>query len=140
MASLRETLKSSPWIGWVVALALFGLAAYLYFGRGARTRAYDPEQLKEFVTIRYADTGDEERMRRGAFEKMLRMQSPGMLDPSKGIINPKTNEPTGFLIDKDGWEETCKRINAERQKFGGGGAAARPDAPAAPAGDAGAKK
>ena len=52
-------------------------------------------------------------MPRGRFEKELRMRG-GDLDPSKGLINPKTNQPTGFLFDKKEWEETVARLKGER--------------------------
>lgn len=128
MASVREALRSKPWIGWAVALVLFGISAFLII-RGNRPRgAYSPERLREVVTIRYSDTGDEETMGRGDFERRLRLESSGVIDPGKGLTNPKTQQPTGFLIDAEGWKSTVDRINAERAKLGSTGAtrSARP--------------
>jgi len=133
MASLREKMREKPWIGWIVAGVLLAVAVALYFRGSIGDRgAYNPERMQEFVTIRYSDTGDEERLRRGTFEKRLRSEAAGLIDPAKGLINPKTQQPTGFLVDTRGWEETVARINEERKKLGSESAVTsrrRPDAP-----------
>jgi hypothetical protein len=133
MSSLREKMQEKPWIGWVVASVLLVVAVALFFrGSFAEKGAYNPERMREFVTIRYSDTGDEEKLRRGAFEKRLRSESSGLLDLSKGLLNPKTQQATGFLVDTEGWSETVNRINAERKRLGTEAAEnsrRRPDAP-----------
>lgn len=131
MPSIREQLQKKPWLGWALAGVLMCLAVLLYFRNSQSKGAYSPERMQEFVTIRYSDTGDEERIRRGAFEQRLRLEVQGLLDPSKGLVNPKTQQPTGFLVDTQGWDETVARINAERKRLGTDGNSAgraRPDA------------
>ncbi len=124
---LRDAINQRPWLGWVVAGVILGLAVLIYIRRSSSDSPYSPERMVQSVTIKYSDTGDEEQMPRGRFEKMLAEQ-PGKLDPAKGLLNPKTGQPTGFLYNKAEWEETCNRINAEKAAFGKGGQ----PAPAAP--------
>ena len=116
VGTIREFLNKAPWAGWAVAGALLLASAFLFF-RGQRgTDPYSPERMQEMVTIRFTDTGEEVTMPRGAMDKQLRYQGE-KLDPSKGIINPKTGQPTGFLFDKEEWEEMVARINAEKEQF-----------------------
>jgi hypothetical protein len=129
MPSLRETLNKSPWIGWALAFVLLGVSAYLYFSRTTDVNAYNPERMREFVTVKFADTGEEERMPRGKFERALREAQKGQLDGSKGLVNPKTGQPTGFLFDKADWEETISRINDERKRLQGDAAKAASSTP-----------
>ena len=113
MPSVRELLNKAPWAGWAVAGVLL-LAAVFLFIRGQRSNdPYSPDRMQEMVTIRYSDTGDEVTMPRGRMDKQLRDQG-ATLDPSKGLINPKTGQPTGFLFDKEEWEGMIARINAEK--------------------------
>lgn len=109
---LREGVQRKPWLGWVFALVLGGLAVLLYLRGGRSADPYSPERTTESVTIKFTDTGEELTMPRGRFEKLLRDQ--GELDASKGLLNPATKKYSGFLVDKDEWEETVRRINAER--------------------------
>ncbi len=119
MPSVRETLNKSPWIGWTLAFVLLAASAYLYFTRGSDVNAYNPERMREFVTVKYADTGETEKMPRGKFERALREANKGQLDGSKGLVNPKTGQPSGFLFDKDDWDTTIARINEERKRLQG---------------------
>lgn len=118
MPSIREVIQQRPWIGWVVALVLFGVSAFLVFRGNGSGGAYSPEKLREIVTIRFSDTGEEVTMGRGDFERRLRLESSGIIDPAKGLLNPKTSQNTGFLVDVEGWRSTVDRINAERKKMG----------------------
>jgi hypothetical protein len=119
MSSIREQISSKPWIGWAIAGVLFVAAVYLYISRSSRNDVqYGQEAMTKMVTVKFTDTGDELVMPRGRFEKMLRGSVTGTLDPSKGLINPKTNQPTGFLFNKSDWDETIQRINTERKEFG----------------------
>lgn len=129
MPSIRDVMQQKPWIGWAVALVLFAVSAFLIIrGNRGSGGSYSPERLREIVTIRYSDTGDEVKIGRGEFERRLRLESTGVIDVTKGLTNPKTQQPTGFLVDADGWKSTVDRINAERQKMGSTDAqrAARP--------------
>ena len=136
MPGLRQTIEQKPWIGWAIAGILFAAAIYFYMTRSsAASVQYGQEYMTKMVTVKFADTGDEMELPRGRFEKMIRESSQGALDPTKGIINPKTNQPTGFLFSKSDWDETIARINKERAELGVSGnsaAAAAEKAPAAP--------
>lgn len=116
MASPRKLLERNPWVGWVIAASMFVVAGYMWYSRsGSRGDPYDPERMKEMVTVKYLDTGEEEQIPRGRIEKMLREQ-PVPLDPEKGLINPKTGQPTGFIFDKVDWDSTINRINREAER------------------------
>lgn len=112
---LRESLNQKPWISWAIALVAIGAAGYMYVrSAGGGKGSYGLDRMTEMVTIKYADTGDEEQIPRGRLEKMLRTQGD-KLDPTKGLINPKSGQPTGFIFDKSDWEETIARINREKE-------------------------
>lgn len=107
-AALRD--KSSTWKWIATAVLLFAGALLL-----ARliVRAPASERLAQTVTIRYEDTGEETKINRGMFEKILLEQAVlKPLDPSKGLVNPKTNTQTGFPIDRELWNRLIKEINA----------------------------
>jgi hypothetical protein len=109
MASLRQQLANRPMLGWGIAAVLLIVAAvfaWRQFGGPNET-----DQLTEMVTIRCAETGDEWQVLRGVMEKELYMRKPPV-DPSEGLVNPKTGKRTGFPIDQ--WKETVARINEER--------------------------
>lgn len=131
MASIRDTLKEKPWIGYVLIIALFAGAGYFFIKANRPRGAYSPERLREKVTIRFSDTKEEITMGRGDFERQLRLQSTGLIDPNMGLLNPKTNQYTGILVDTDGWNQTVNRINEERRKLGSVEVtrSKRPDAP-----------
>jgi hypothetical protein len=88
------------------------------------TRGREP--LTGKVTVLFTDTGEEVEMFRGQLEMQL-LERPGQVDGSKGIVNPKTNLPTGVIIDKDDWARTVEKLNAmkraaaELSKSGGAG-------------------
>ncbi len=115
MAGIREMLQKSPWLGWAVAGVLLVTAVVLLMRGGGGSSPYSQERMTEMVTIKFTDTGEEVEMPRGRFEMMLRDRR-GLVDPSAGIINPSTNQPTGFLFKKSEWEETVKRINEEKKR------------------------
>ncbi len=115
IARLRELLNKSPWLGWAVAVALGGVAVFLYTHRSSSESPYSPDRMREMVTIRFTDTDDEISMSRGQMDKELRRRGE-KLDPTQGIINPKTGKPTGFLFNKSEWEEMIARINAEKEE------------------------
>lgn len=116
LAGVREFLNSKPWIGWALALVFLGVSAFFFYrSRTVGADPYNPDRMKEMVTIRFTDTNDEITIARGRLDKELR-QSPGALDPSKGYINPKTNQPTGFLFNKTEWDEMIARINKEKEE------------------------
>lgn len=131
MQAIRKKMEEKPWIGWVLAGVLLAAAVYLYISRSStRSIEYGPDFMTQMVTVKYADTGEEVEMPRGRFEVMLRSVNQGQLDPTKGIINPATNQPTGFLFDKDEWRESVDRINRERAaNAANGGAAPGPTTP-----------
>jgi hypothetical protein len=112
---VRQMLNK-PWVGWAMFALLLG-AAVFYFLRGGRgTDPYTPERMQETVTIRFTDTNDEIEMTRGQLDKELRRRGD-TLDPTQGIINPKTGAPTGFLFNKSEWETMVARINAEKAEI-----------------------
>lgn len=113
MVNIRELINSRPWLGWAIAGILLVAGVWMYFHLGGQSDPYSQERLTEEVTIRFMDTGDEITMLRGRMEKELRSRS-GQIDGNQGIVNPKTSQPTGFPIDKRGWEEAIKRINTEK--------------------------
>jgi hypothetical protein len=115
LGSVREFMNKAPWAGWVVAGVLLLAAVYMFMRGQTGTDPYSPERMTEMVTIRFTDTGDEITMPRGTMDKQLRHQGE-KLDPSKGIINPKTGQPTGFLFNKEEWEEMVARINSEKEQ------------------------
>jgi hypothetical protein len=117
MPNLRSLLKDSPWLGWVVAALCLGVAGYMTFRQFRPADVMSPERMRDVLTIRYADTGEVVEIPRGRLDKMLRTQG-GLLDPNVGLINPKTNQPTGFLFNKDEWNDLVGRINADKKAMG----------------------
>lgn len=118
MEKIRQFMREKPWAGWLVALVILALAAVIILRQNQSQGRFAPANMQEIITIKYMDTGDEERIPRGRVDKMLRDQQSGVIDPNKGLINPKTGQPTGFPIDKDDWEAWIKRINDDRQRLG----------------------
>lgn len=121
MASLRRFLQDRPMLGWGIAAALLLVAAAMVYTR--LSGESETEQLTEMVTIRCSETGDEWQVLRGVMEKELYLRSYP-LDPTQGLVNPKTGKPTGFPVDA--WKQTVDRINAERASV------SRPTAPSTP--------
>jgi hypothetical protein len=107
---MREYLKKYPWLGWALCLVLLCLTGYLWWDRSRNDSPFSPDRMLEEVTIKYSDTGETVTMPRGRFEKMLRSTGE-KIDPSKGLINPKTGQPTGFLFHQAEWETSVKRVN-----------------------------
>jgi len=123
MPNVREMMNKSPWLGWAVAGVFLAAAAVMFFRSQNPSDPYDPRRTTELVTIKFTDTNDEITMPRGRMEKLLRGTGVN-LDPSKGITNPKTGQPTGFLYSKSEWESTVKRLNEEAAAFNDGQAPA----------------
>jgi hypothetical protein len=104
--NIRDAINKNPAIGWGVAGALLMVALGLYVFRGT-----PPEQvLTEKVTIHFTDTDERVEMRRGEIEKQL-MGRVGPLDPSQGIVNPKTGATSGVIVSTREWEAMIKTIN-----------------------------
>jgi hypothetical protein len=119
---VRQLMNSKPWIGWAVAGVLLAGSAFMIIrGQTSGRDAYHPDRLQETVTVRFTDTGDEMTTTRGRLLREL-TKDAGQLDPSKGLINPKTGQPTGFLFDKEEWDAMVTRINAEKESFRKGSA------------------
>ena len=134
MPDLREELNKRPWLGWIVAGVLLVVAVAVYLSRTGNDDPYSPERMTEMVTIKFTDTGEEMEIPRGRLDLQLR-QTGGKLDPTKGLINPKTGQPTGFPFSKSEWEDMCARINASREAMGAANSTAgsiRPGEPPAP--------
>lgn len=123
---LRETVNSKPWIGWAVAGAMILVAGFFAYrnmsGSGDR---FAPESMRETVTIKYTDTGDTEEVHRGRLIKRLLDEQGGKVDATRGLINPKTGQPTGFLFDKREWDAMIKELEVQSPK-------GPPSAPAPP--------
>ncbi|MFO0858581.1 MAG: hypothetical protein U0640_14630 [Phycisphaerales bacterium] len=106
-------MNKNPWAGWVAAGLIAALAVGLYFYRmNSGGNIYSPESMTEMLTIRYTDTDDVERIPRGRLDKMIRGREK--LDPSEGLINPKTGKPTGILVNEKDWNEMFERIKREK--------------------------
>jgi hypothetical protein len=115
-ASARDFLNKNPRMGWVLAAVLLGVSVFFVIrSQRAGTDPYNPERMKEMVTVHFSDTDEEIPIPRGRLDKELRAQA-GPLDPSKGITNPKTGKPTGFIVDKEDWETWVARINKEKEE------------------------
>jgi len=112
----RDFVNKSPWIGWCVAAAILAVAVYLYIRTPANESPYSPERMREDVSIKFTDTGDVVEMSRGELDRMLRRRGE-KIDGSVGILNPKTNQPTGFLYDKEEWDVMIARINQEKSEI-----------------------
>lgn len=116
---LREALNARPWMGWAVAGAFLVIALVVAMrGFTAAPDAYSPERMSEIVTIRFTDTGDTMDIPRGRLIKLLAEQRK-TLDVNQGLINPKTNQPTGFPFDKDDWAQLIARINEDQAEGAG---------------------
>jgi len=130
---LREKLQSNPWIGWCVAIAALCLSGFLmYRNFSGGESPYSPERMREKVTIKFTDTGDTMEMYRGDLDYEIRTRGEG-LDKAKGIINPKTGQPTGFPYNPDDWDGMIDRIAKQREAIHGKKDQPAPVAPAAPA-------
>ncbi len=126
MANVRELINKKPWLGWSVAGAAMCVAAYFAWRSNSVKGEYTTERMTQNVTIRFTDTGDTMEIARGRLMRDL-MMTGGPLDPTKGIINPKTNQPTGFPFDKADWETMVKQIN--RDSAGGRAPTGKPAKP-----------
>ncbi len=118
MERIRQFIREKPWAGWIVALMILAAAGVIIYQQNRPKGIYDAGSMTEMVTIKYIDTGEEEEIPRGRVDKMLRDQQTGKVDPAKGLINPKTGQPTGFPIDKRNWEAWINRINEDRAQYG----------------------
>ncbi len=108
---MRDLLRKNPWIGWTLCGVLFLACGFLWWDRSRGGSPFSPERMQEMVSIKYTDTGEVATMPRGRFEKLLR-EGGTKLDPSKGLINPKTGQPTGFLFNQKEWDESIARVNS----------------------------
>lgn len=112
--NLREFLNARPWIGWAFSGVLLLVCVYILYSRmNPVGDEYSGDRMTQMVTIKYMDTGKEEQMPRGRLIKML-LDQGGTIDATKGIINPETKAPTGFIYDKEDWEALVKQLNADR--------------------------
>ncbi len=115
LSRARDFLNKKPWMGWILAGVLLLLSAIMLITGGGRSRDfYDPDRMKEIVTIRFEDTGEEMEIPRGRLLREL-VAEPGQLDPTKGFVNPKTGKPTGYLYNKSEWDEMIARINQDKE-------------------------
>lgn len=111
----NESTGLVPALRWAAVIALLLVGAYLVIRPALRSGTGGA--LGEEVTIRFTDTGDTITMQRGRFERMMLEKGvEGPIDPSKGIINPKTNAPTGFPADRAYWEGLVASVNEAMSK------------------------
>lgn len=115
---MRETMNEKPWLGWIVAALLFVVAAFFAWrSLSSGGDMYSADRMTEIVTIKFTDTDDTIEMPRGRLIKQL-LEQGGTLDPGKGLINPKTQQPTGFLFNKSEWDRMISELNADRAAAG----------------------
>jgi hypothetical protein len=110
---MRDFLRSRPVLGWVLAAILMLATAFLLY---RNFKGDEVSALTQMVTIRCNETGETWTMLRGAMEREL-YDRPFPVDPSAGLVNPKTGKFTGFPVDD--WKLTIDRINAERKAVRG---------------------
>lgn len=113
MDGLRDWLKKNPAVGWTVALIACAVAVYFAVFARSSGGQYMPDQMTEMVTIKFSDDGETMELPRGRLIREL-MRSGHSLDPSKGVTNPKTGQPTGFPYNKNDWEQMLKQIAQDR--------------------------
>ncbi len=111
--NLREFMNKKPWVGWLVAVVFLGASVFFFIRSRSSQDPYSPNRMTEMLTVHFTDTDEEITIPRGRLDKELRAQN-NPLDPSKGITNPKTGKPTGFLVDKEEWDAWVARINKEK--------------------------
>jgi len=116
MGNIRDFVNKSPWIGWIFAGLILIVAVYLFFRTPSNESPYSPERMREMVSIKFTDTGEVIQMSRGDLDRTLRRRGE-KVDAAQGIINPKTNQPTGFLYNKDEWDKMIARINTEKDEI-----------------------
>src|SRR4051794_954566 len=104
MPNIREFINKSSWMGWALAGILLAASVVIYVRGQHSEDPYSPDRMKEMVTIKFTDTNEEVSMPRGQMDRELR-RSGEKLDPSAGILNPKTGKRTGFPFNKSEWEE-----------------------------------
>lgn len=110
--SVRDFLKSKPWMGWAMAAGLLLVCALVWYrSLNAGSNEYSVDRMTQVVTIRDRETGEEWTMPRGRMEQYL-WDRPLPIDPAQGLPNPKTGKLTGF--PKSEWESTVDRISSER--------------------------
>ncbi|HYF15034.1 MAG TPA: hypothetical protein VD971_08200 [Phycisphaerales bacterium] len=110
---IRDSMARKPWIGWTVAGVLLVLAVALWVTRRSGESPYSPERMQEELTVRFTDTDEVVKIPRGDLDRELRRRGD-RVDPSQGIINPKTGKATGFLVDEDEWTSMVDRINKQK--------------------------
>jgi hypothetical protein len=113
---IRESMAKKPWIGWTLALVLLAVAVVLWVTRGGGGSPYSPERMQETLTVRFTDTDEVVKISRGQLDRELRRRGD-RVDPSQGIVNPKTGKPTGFLVDEDEWSAMIERINKQKEEI-----------------------
>jgi hypothetical protein len=112
MASLRDQLNARPWLGWAFAGAVIVASLVMYVRlRAGDNGALSGDAQTDEVTVRFTDTGETITMLRGRLTKELLARN-GRLDPAEGIVNPKTNKPTGVLVNDKQWRKMVTEINA----------------------------
>jgi hypothetical protein len=125
---LRDEINQRPWLGWILAGVATLVAVYFVFFARPRGGVYTPDQMTQIVTIRFTDTGDTIDIPRGRLISDMILQG-GPIDPTRGVVNPKTGQPTGFPFNKADWEAMIEQLNREIRAAKGPGTKADQKAP-----------
>jgi hypothetical protein len=107
----RDALKEKPAIGYGIAGAVLLVAVVIAVVR-LDLGGSGPRIATNRITVRFEDTGEEMEFDKVLIERGLRDRTPP-LDASVGIVNPKTDKPTGFPKDRDWWKQAIDRASSE---------------------------
>jgi hypothetical protein len=114
---VRQWMNENPrvTVSVVGGLLLVVLGYALLRGGSKSADVFDPDNLRENVTIVYSDTGDREEMPLGRLVGIMTGQTgPNKpLPPNFALLNSKTKKSTGKLEDEARWKSIIEQVNQE---------------------------